>query len=135
MAPSVMLLSSEGHQQQEMSARSTKLAAPPRLAVWLDRRRIGIGAALLLCLELALFVFFVAGTHGWIVPLDRPTTTDFASFYAAGSLADAGTPQLAYDQAAHWAAEQAATAPGIEYQFFNYPPVFLLICAALAPMP
>ena len=80
-------------------------------------------------------MFFVAGTHGWIVPLDRPTTTDFASFYAAGTLADAGTPQLAYDHRAHWAAEEAATAPGIEYQFFNYPPVFLLVCAALAPMP
>src|SRR5947209_14117990 len=135
MAPSVMLLSSEGPQQQEVSARSAKLDAPPRLAVWLDRRRIGIGAALLLCLELALFAFFVAGTHGWIVPLDRPTTTDFASFYAAGALADAGTPELAYNHAAHLAAEEAATAPGIEYQFFNYPPVYLLICAALASLP
>jgi alpha-1,2-mannosyltransferase len=104
-------------------------------AMWLDRRRLGIGAALLLCIELLLLAFFVAGTHGWIVPLDRPTTTDFASFYAAGALADAGTPQLAYDHAAHLAAEEAATAPGIEYQFFNYPPVFLLICTALATMP
>jgi hypothetical protein len=102
---------------------------------WLTRERVRIGAALLVAIELGFFVFFVAGTHGWIVPLDRPTTTDFASFYAAGTLADAGTPQLAYDHRAHWAAEEAATAPGIEYQFFNYPPVFLLVCAALAPMP
>ncbi|HEX6441247.1 MAG TPA: glycosyltransferase family 87 protein, partial [Stellaceae bacterium] len=49
--------------------------------------------------------------------------------------ADAGTAQLAYDHAAHLAAEEAATAPGIEYQFFNYPPVYLLICAALPAMP
>ena len=71
----------------------------------------------------------VAGTHGWIVPLDKPTTTDFVSFYAAGKLADAGTPALAYDQAAHLAAEEAITAPGIRYQYFNYPPVFLMRCA------
>src|SRR5881394_2754190 len=101
----------------------------------LDRRLIVRACAALLALELALFAFVVAGTHGWIVPLDQPTTTDFASFYAAGALADAGTPQLAYNQAAHLAAEEAATAPGVEYQFFNYPPVFLILCAGLAHLP
>ena len=118
-----------------MSQSATSTLAGLRNGAWLTRERVRIGAALLVAIELSFFLFFVAGTHGWIVPLDRPTTTDFASFYAAGALADAGTPQLAYDQAAHWAAEQAATAPGVEYQFFNYPPVFLLICAALAWMP
>jgi hypothetical protein len=57
------------------------------------------------------------------------------SFYAAGSLADAGTPALAYDAAAHLAAEEHATTPGISYQFFYYPPVFLLLCAPLARLP
>lgn len=118
-----------------MPAVATKALAGWRGSIWLTRGRIRIGAALLLALEVALFGVFVAGTHGWIVPPDRPTTTDFVSFYAAGTLADAGTPELAYDQGAHLAAEEAATAPGIEYQFFNYPPAFLLICAALAPMP
>ena len=32
-------------------------------------------------------------------------------------------------------AEQRATAAGIEYRFFYYPPVFLLLCAALARLP
>jgi hypothetical protein len=50
-------------------------------------------------------------------------------------LADAGTPELAYDQAAHDAAEERATEAGIEYRFFFYPPVFLLLCAALARLP
>lgn len=118
-----------------MSQSATSTLAGLRSGAWLTRERMRIGAALLVAIELGFLLFFVAGTHGWIVPLDRPTTTDFASFYAAGALVDAGTPQLVYDQAAHWAAEQAATEPGIEYQFFNYPPVFLLICAALAPMP
>jgi glycosyl transferase family 87 len=101
----------------------------------LTRPRLARSCAVLLALEIAVFLFLIAGTHGWIVPLDRATTTDFASFYAAGRLADAGTPALAYDQAAHHAMEQAVTAPGVEYQFFNYPPVYLLLCAALAQLP
>jgi hypothetical protein len=102
---------------------------------FLDRRRVLILSGVLLALEFVVFLFLIAGTHGWIVPLERPTTTDFASFYAAGSLADAGTPGLAYNETAHYAAEQAATAPGIEYQFFYYPPVFLLICALFGRLP
>ena len=102
---------------------------------WLDRRRLGLCCGVLLAIEATIFLFLVAGTHGWIVPIEHATTTDFASFYAAGKLANAGTPQLAYDQAAHYAMEQAVTAPGIEYQFFNYPPVYLILCAALAQLP
>lgn len=82
-----------------------------------------------------MFLFFVAGTNGLIVRLDRPVSVDFVSFYAAGSLAASGTPELAYDQAAHFAAEQRATEPGIAYQYFFYPPVFLLLCRALAMLP
>jgi len=102
---------------------------------WLNRGRVGLVARLLLAIELAGFAFIVAGTHGWIVPLDAPTTTDFVSFYAAGALADAGTPALAYDHAAHLAAEERAVGAGIGYQYFNYPPIFLLVCALLAPLP
>src|SRR5437764_1380394 len=90
---------------------------------------------MLLLIETAGFIFMIAGTHGWIVPLDKPTTTDFVSFYAAGMLTNAGTPALAYDHAAHLAAEESVTAPGIPYQFFNYPPVYLLLCAVLARLP
>src|SRR5579871_3912220 len=79
---------------------------------WLDRRRVLAYAKIMLVIEAITFVFLIAGTHGWIVPLERATTTDFASFYAAGSLADAGTPALAYDQAAHYGAEQRATEIG-----------------------
>jgi alpha-1,2-mannosyltransferase len=101
----------------------------------LDRRHLVVGGAIFLALELALFLFVVAGTHGLIVPLRHPTTTDFVSFYAAGELADAGTPQLAYDHGAHFAAEERATAKGIGYNIFNYPPVFLMVCAVLGRMP
>jgi alpha-1,2-mannosyltransferase len=101
----------------------------------LDGDRIRVGCGILLALEIAMFLFMAAGTHGLIVPLPKPTSTDFVSFYAAGSLADAGTPELAYDQAAHYAAEERATQVGIEYNFFYYPPTFLLLCAAIAHLP
>ena len=105
------------------------------LGAALDRHRVLTYCRILLAVETVVFLFLVAGTHGLIAPLAGPTSTDFVSFYAAGALADSGTPELAYDQAAHNAAEQRATAPGVEYRFFYYPPVFLLLCAALARLP
>ena len=101
----------------------------------MERRRVFLLCKILLAVEVAFFLFLAAGTYGLIVPLRKPTSTDFVSFYAAGKLADAGTPALAYDRAAHYAAEERATAPGITYNFFYYPPVFLLLCAALARLP
>jgi hypothetical protein len=105
------------------------------LGAALDRDRVLAYCKVLLAVEIAVFLFAVAGTYGLILPLAGPTSTDFVSFYAAGALADSGTPELAYDKAAHDAAEQRATAAGVEYRFFYYPPVFLLLCAALAHLP
>ena len=102
---------------------------------WLTRQRVSLYCAILLAVEITVFLFMAAGTHGLIVPLAKPTSTDFVSFYAAGSLANAGTPELAYDRAEHYAAEERATAAGIDYNFFYYPPPFLLLCAALAHLP
>src|SRR5215470_3244144 len=106
-----------------------------RSGEWLNAERLRLYVTILLILELAVFGFLVAGTHGWIVPLDKPNTTDFVSFYAAGSLANAGTPALAYDQAAHLAAEEAIVGEGIQYQFFNYPPVYEALFAPIARLP
>ncbi len=101
----------------------------------LERRRLYLLCRILLIVEVALFLFLAAGTYGLVVPLPKPTSTDFVSFYAAGKLADSGDPALAYDKAAHCAAEERATEPGIVYNYFYYPPVFLLLCAALARLP
>jgi hypothetical protein len=117
------------------SIRVRHLADELRSGAWLNRRRVVAYAGILLALELITTLFVVAGTYGWIVKLDRPLTTDFVSFYAAGTLADSGTAAAAYIQPLHLAAEEQATAPGINYVFFFYPPVFLLLCAALARLP
>jgi len=117
------------------------MAANGRLATrlasgeWLTAKRLHVCVTTLLIIELAVFAFIVAGTHGWIVPLKGNNTTDFVSFYAAGHLADMGTPALAYDHAAHLAAEEAIVGEGIQYQFFNYPPVYQALFAPIAHLP
>lgn len=108
------------------------LSARPVPDGWLHSDRIVGWSGVFLAGQLIVFLVLIAGTHGLIVALDKPTTTDFVSFYAAGSLAAAGSPELAYDQVAHYVAEQAVTAVGIGYQFFFYPPTFLLLARQLA---
>ena len=106
-----------------------------RQANWLTRERaITIGTVLLIE-QILLLVFVALWQHGVFTALSKTTSSDFVSFYAAGKLALAGTPALAYDQAAHHLAQQATTGPDTPYQFFFYPPVFLMLCAGLAELP
>jgi hypothetical protein len=110
-------------------------SSPVSAACLLTRTRVAAGCRILLVVEFAFFIFVVAGTYGLIVPLAKPSSTDFISFYAAGTLAEAGTPELAYDHQAHYAVEERVAQPGIDYNFFYYPPVFLLLCSVLARLP
>ena len=104
-------------------------------AIVVDRRRIRTWCVPALALQLCAFLFAVAGTHGLIVPLDKPATTDFVSFYAAGIEANGPDAAISYDPASHYRTEQAVTAPGIGYVHFFYPPPFLLVCSLLARLP
>ena len=89
-----------------------------------------------LLIQICCFGFIVAGTHGAFAPQPvPPTTTDFASFYSAGRLANRGAAPAAYDPAAHRAVEYLVVAPGVEEKRFLNPPVFLLICGPLARLP
>jgi alpha-1,2-mannosyltransferase len=106
-----------------------------RLSEFLDRRRLFAYATILLLAEIAVAAYFVAASYNAFHNQTAPVTTDFVSFYAAGALADVGTPNLAYHQAAHFQAEQQAREPGILYNYFYYPPVFLMLCALLARLP
>jgi hypothetical protein len=98
-----------------------------------DRLRAVLRVAILV--QCLLSAFFIAGSYEVFTPLKQPTTTDFASFYAAGVLADQGRAALAYDLPTHRAVEEHVTSPGIDYKFFLNPPPFLLICAPLARLP
>jgi alpha-1,2-mannosyltransferase len=106
-----------------------------RLGAFFDQSRLFTYATILLIAEIAMAVYFVAASYNLFHDQKAPITTDFVSFYAAGHLADAGTPALAYDQSAHFLAEQQAREPGIAYNYFFYPPVFLIISALLAYLP
>jgi alpha-1,2-mannosyltransferase len=106
------------------------------LSTLLTSRRAAAWCAALLAVEIVTLLVVIAGTHGLLTTAPpAPQTTDFSSFYAAGRLADAGHPEAAYDQAAHYAEEQRDTAQGVIYSYFYYPPVFLLLCALLGRLP
>jgi alpha-1,2-mannosyltransferase len=106
-----------------------------REAAWLTRERVIAIGVVLLIEQVLLLVFIALWQHGVFRLQSGTTSSDFVSFYAAGKLALAGTPALAYDQAAHHLAQQATTGSNADYQFFFYPPVFLMLCAGLARLP
>jgi alpha-1,2-mannosyltransferase len=79
---------------------------------------------------------------GWIGLSDglidrngKPIGTDFASFYAAGSLVLDGRAGEVYDMAAHYAREQQIFGAATPYYGWLYPPIFLLLATPLALMP
>ncbi len=117
-----------------LAVAAARLMDNLRRAAWLNRDRVVVWCAILLGLQAALLIVIASWQHG-MFGAAVSTSSDFVSFYAAGKLALGGTPALAYDQSAHYLAEQAARGAGLPYQFFFYPPVYLLICAALATLP
>ncbi len=106
-----------------------------RQAEWLTQDRVMAWARVLLVLEVLFVGFLAAWQNGAFFTVEKPHSADFVSFHAAGQLALAGQPALAYDQAAHLAVQRQTTVMGDSYQFFFYPPVYLLLCAPLALLP
>ncbi len=101
---------------------------------WLTIDWVASRARVLLIMNLTLTLGAVVVTHKPMAD-GQWSSVDFVSFYAAGRLARVGLPALAYDREAHQQAEAAAIGPGRPYQFFFYPPPYLLLCAALASLP
>ncbi|GAA0729684.1 glycosyltransferase family 87 protein [Sphingomonas japonica] len=68
--------------------------------------------------------------------LGRPVGTDFSNVYAAGRLALAGAPELAWDWPSHFAMQQAVHGRAdIPFYGWHYPPPFLIVAMALASIP
>ncbi|HEV2676372.1 MAG TPA: glycosyltransferase family 87 protein [Aliidongia sp.] len=113
------------------------LLAQLRSGAWLDRDRVIAYGRILLVLEIVALAIVAAGTYGLLGPLDTPTSTDFLSFFSAGTLADQGHPALIYDQPSHRLAEQTVFGdPNLPYSYwFFYPPTFVTYCAAMALVP
>ena len=107
---------------------------PLRAGRWLNADMVARNARVLLILNLIL-----AGCAAMVLqrtgPATQPISSDFVSFYSAGTLARQGRAEAAYDLAAHGGAEAALVGPGRRYQFFYYPPPYLMLCSALARLP
>ncbi|CAN0105759.1 unnamed protein product [Phaeothamnion confervicola] len=106
-----------------------------RGGAFLTRERVRLVAIAVLAASLIGLVFLLAGSAGPNDSYGRPLGTDFASFYAAGTLVRDGLAAAAFDPAAHYAREQALFGAATPYYAFQYPPVFLLVGAALAALP
>jgi alpha-1,2-mannosyltransferase len=106
-----------------------------RTGAFLTRERVRLVALGVLFAALIGVGFLLAGRTGLNDSYGRPLGTDFASFYAAGALVRDGLAAQAYDQAAHFAREQAIFGAATPYYAFQYPAVFLLAGASLAFLP
>ena len=107
-----------------------------RRSRWLIRERVRAYAVIVLAVEVLALLILAGRTYDVFLPIDPPTSLDYMSFYAAGTLADRGTPALAYSEKIHEQTEkQIYGDPRIPYFGFYYPPVFLMVCAALAALP
>ena len=112
-----------------------KVLAVLRGTEWPRRDRVVLWGGAILVEQVLMFACVILWAFGVFGTSRPPIASDFPSFYGAGTLVWAGTPHLAYDQAAHWQAERAAGGANVPYTYFFYPPPYLLLCAALACLP
>lgn len=107
-----------------------------RTGAWLTPARLRGYAVILVAAYAVGAVLWIALGQGLVDRNDRPIGTDFSNVYAAGTLALAGTPDLAYDWVQEHAVEKA-TFGGRDVPFYgwHYPPLFLIVAAILAFLP
>lgn len=106
---------------------------------WLDRSMVRFVA----CTTLAGIATVIAfglltrtGPHGTLDAWGRPLGTDFTLVWSTGRMALDGKAAQIYDWASLHRAEQAAHgSEAIPFFGWHYPPFFILIAAALAPLP
>ena len=111
----------------------TAFLAPLRDGRFLTRQRLTAYSVLLLTGFAVAIFWILASAHGLNDYAGRPLGTDFSSFHAAGRLVlDGRTP---FDQSALYRAEQSTFGNATPYYAFSYPPIFLLLTAALAMLP
>jgi hypothetical protein len=112
------------------------MLAALRSGSFVTRERMRVYSLLLLVAYVATIVVLLATARGIVDTAGRPIGTDFANVYAAGKLALAGEPALAYDWPAHHQMQKDISGqPEIGYFPWSYPPTFLLIAAVLAALP
>lgn len=106
-----------------------------RSGEWLTSARARGYSLILLGICAVAISGWIALSDGLIDRNGKPIGTDFASFYAAGSLVLDGRAGDVYSMAAHYAREQQIFGAAMPYYGWLYPPIFLLVATPLALMP
>jgi hypothetical protein len=101
---------------------------------WLTPQRMRFVAAIMLAGTVAALGYLLITATGTVDSYGRPVGTDFSSFWTAGRMALDGHAASAYDWKAHWAMQKQTHGVDLFYPW-SYPPVFLLVTAALATLP
>jgi len=102
---------------------------------WLNAARIRLWALAVLAASASGLFYLVITSDGLMDYQGRPLGTDFASFYAAGALVLDGHATAPFDQALHYARQQALFGTSTPYYAWLYPPFFLFAAGALALLP
>jgi hypothetical protein len=105
-----------------------------RSGAWLTPRLTAFAALAMMAGTLAAIAFLLAGLDGTLDRFGRPLGTDFSAFWTAGRMALDGHAAQAYDWATHHQV-QRLTHAGALYFPWSYPPIFLMVAAALAALP
>lgn len=101
----------------------------------LSRERAIVYGWIFLAAQLVLLGAIALKSHGVFGVADN-SSTDFMMIYASGKMAAAGTPALVYDLARQSALQQQIFgAPLAGFFPFYYPPIYLIVCAALSWLP
>jgi hypothetical protein len=105
---------------------------------WLTRTTLRVGATLALACAAALVLSALLGRTGPYGTLDasgRPLGTDFTLLWSAGRMVAEGRAAEVYDWTLHGRAQKLAHGTdAVAFFGWHYPPFFLLVAAALAPM-
>lgn len=103
---------------------------------WLTRERLRAYSLILIAVSVVAAAVWIALADRLVDRNDKPIGTDFSNVWAAGRLVLDGHPEAPYDPVRQHAAETDAFG-GRPVPFFgwHYPPLFLMVAAALALVP
>lgn len=102
---------------------------------WITCERIRL-YSLALCMLLApAIVYWFSQSDGLLNPSGQPVLPDFSNVWSAGTLVLDGAPHVVYNPASHYARETELFGGTTGYFGWHYPPMLLLVAAALATMP
>jgi alpha-1,2-mannosyltransferase len=101
---------------------------------WLTPSLMCFAAIAMIAGTIGSLGLLVATADGTLDLLGRPLGTDFSSFFTAGRMALAGRAAEAYDWAAHLEFQRQFHGASSPFPW-SYPPVFLVLAAALATLP